>query len=157
MKKHFSLWCAIVVFALFSAGCPNGNDSKSTGKITVTGIPSTVAYVIVEAKDAAGAAVVGGNMNSSGTGNPVTWTAIENGSATLELYAKTELAEYINAARTGGTLPAMPEKTIDGSGTILVRYAFINTSAERRKSWGSSMRLKFNEDLTIKWADGKDI
>jgi hypothetical protein len=148
----------MILFALVCSGCPNGNDSKTTGKITVTGIPSSVAYVIIEAKDAAGAAVVGGNFNSSGSGTPVSWTAIENGSASVELYSKTELAEYINAARKGETLPAMPEKkTIDGSGTILIRYAFINTTTERRKSWGSAMRLKFNDDLTIKWTDGKDI
>jgi hypothetical protein len=148
----------MILFALVGSGCPNGNDSKTTGKITITGIPSSVAYVIVEAKEAAGAAVVGGNLNSSGSGTPVSWTAIENGSATLELYAKTELAEYINAARKGQTLPAMPEKKeIDGSGTILLRYAFINATSEQRKSWGQALRLKFNEDLTIKWTDGKDI
>jgi hypothetical protein len=49
------------------------------------------------------------------------------------------------------------KKEIDGSGTILLRYAFINATSEQRKSWGSAMHLKFNEDLSIKWTDGKDL
>ncbi|MDR1251839.1 MAG: hypothetical protein LBK62_06685 [Treponema sp.] len=163
MRKKFVFKFA-VFFALLSAlivtGCSSEAILKSTKAIAVTGIPSQVTYIIVEAMDVRGAAVLGGNLNVYPYGKVVNWTPIENGSAVMELYPGAQLTAYLEAARKGNDLPPLAaKKEVGGAGTVLALYADDTTNGNptKKKIWGSSLPLKFDRSLILMWEDGKNV
>jgi hypothetical protein len=160
-KKIISGFTAFlaVLSGLVLIGCPTDADSQSTKTLTITGIPNSVTYIIAEVNRAGGAAVLGGNLNTNQSGKVINWNPIRNGSAAMQLYAGAELTAYLAAARKGDTLPPQPGKTeIRGSGRVLVMYAdtATNNNPAKSKTWGTDRPLKFINNLTLRWADGKD-
>ena len=170
MKKEITPAAGVVVlFALLLAslalaglvGCPTGVSSPgATARITITGMPSGagtgINYLILNAGKTAGAAVLDGNLNPNSPGTAVPWPAIQGDQAVIDLYEGGGFTSYLSSLRYDYPLPPLPDRvSAEGSGTVTIVYSTGDSkNPDKQRTWGGQTPLKFQGNLTLRWADG---
>jgi hypothetical protein len=168
MKKMLTGGAALLSLLVMTAlaGCSNeppGLPLGLTGKVTITGMPSSgadrVSFIMVLADNGfdtagcAGAAVVGGKFAPEVEGEE-----IKDGVATVTLYDSQDIMAWLVPLQLGETpeeTPSEPKK-IGGTGNVTVMYAKGDDSMNLSTRDFSS--VSFNEEtITLNWSSGVDV